>query len=148
MEYLEGGNLRDVVKGSRVYPAAEPDNPTAVLLFHADDGEERSRSIYGRGLAEAAAKTYFCDVVHGLKAVHDTNGAHRQVTAENVLVTGDGQHAKLNNFLSSRVGAVASSKIALSHYTAPEVWQLYKNERETYDSKVGTPQGSEFGTEV
>lgn len=136
MEYMQGGNLDRVVERHRTDSTPDKNNLTAVVLYFNGGGIPRPRNIYGRGLVEATAKRYFCDVVHGLKVTHDRDAAHRQVTAKNVLVTGDEQHAKLNNFLCSRVGAVAASRIEVSYYTAPEIWQLYREETEAYDTKV------------
>jgi beta-lactam-binding protein with PASTA domain len=87
-------------------------------------GETLKERIRREGrLSPAAARTVECDLLDALQAAHDRGIVHRDVTAQNVLLTGDGR-VKVADFGIAHFGssALTSTGVVMgtSRYLSPE----------------------------
>lgn len=130
MEYVKGENLRRFVQKRRTLTQT----PIAHLWYLAADAS-RKRSISCWGLPEDKARTLFCDVVQGIRYLHDKDVCFQLATAEYVVVDEQGTRAKLVNFLSRFGTSLSTNRTMPLPYLSPETWISPDNRNHQFNGK-------------
>eukprot|EP00301_Raphidiophrys_heterophryoidea_P011606 c17749_g1_i1.p1 GENE.c17749_g1_i1~~c17749_g1_i1.p1 ORF type:complete len:319 (-),score=84.18 c17749_g1_i1:186-1142(-) len=89
----------------------------------------------GCGLGEDTARNYFVQVVEAVQHVHSFGVAHRDIKAENILLSHDKQTAYLTDFGLSTKCRISQEQCGTLPYSAPEMLQQGKYE-EGFDPKL------------
>ncbi|CAM9358908.1 unnamed protein product [Scytosiphon promiscuus] len=101
---------------------------TAMVFDWADGGDADSlvRATRG-GIAPADGARLFRDVLRGLRALHRRSIVHRDIKPENILLSRDGQPARLCDFgFAKHVPSVQPADLAgdpTTCYQSPQRWQ-------------------------
>lgn len=98
---------------------------TYCMALELCDGGELFDILYYTGpFEEKLARTFFRQIISGLKACHDENVAHRDIKAQNVLL-GENFVVKLADFGSSKIWTdgelMRTSRVGTKGYQAPEL---------------------------
>lgn len=123
-EYVEGPNLKQFVEQQ----STQTDHPTAQLRYLTEHKSDW-RSICKLGLTEEMARKLFCDVVQGIRYLHEKDVCYQLAVAEYIVVTKEDTRAKLVNFLSRFGASLSTNKTMPLPYLAPETWILPPDSR-------------------
>lgn len=112
--------LESFVKGKTV----------CIVMEYAERGDLEkyleSRRAEGKPLGEAQVLEWFIQLALGLKYIHDKKILHRDLKADNIFLTANGQ-IKIGDFgiskLMSETFDLAKTKIGTPFVMAPEIWE-------------------------
>lgn len=114
----------------------EPSQTLCLVMEYADGGDLYQRLLdhqrRGTTFSEREIWQVLCQMVSGLKALHDRSVLHRDLKCANVFMTRDG-HAKMGDLNVSKVakyGGLLFTQTGTPYYASPEVWK-----DQPYDSK-------------
>ena len=101
-----------------------------IVMEYCDDGDlETKIKIMKRNrqkFEENLIWSYFIQIIHGLKALHDKKILHRDLKSANIFLTKEKNQCKIGDLNASKVMKekfLQNSQIGTPTYSSPEIWQ-------------------------
>lgn len=118
----------------------EPTHTLCIVMEFADGGDLyqkiQDHQKRGSGFSEREIWQVICQMVSGLKALHDKSILHRDLKCANIFLSRDGtvKMGDLNVSKVAKYGGLLFTQTGTPYYASPEVWkdQPYDNKSDIW----------------